>query len=267
MTSKVRTRLLLSALLSFAVLSPAHAQDKAEPAKTEKPAAKEEAKPVKKAEKKVDLRKPKTVEAQSVTTQPTGVTKEWIDAENKLIDPLNEKDKETVLIMRNKYSYIRATRVVSRDVGNAVKSCGDKNPGMKDKMDARYKQWRSAIDPILDTAQKQLDKDIDAQKVVDAGDLRDVLDLHDEAYEAAEKQITKTPVTTKDACEGTLASMDRTEDNLIAILQQTLLPENVIRKRAADAEKMVAKEKAAKQASQKAAPKADDKPDDKPKAD
>jgi len=263
MTSKIRTRLLLSALLSVAVLSPAYAQDKAEPAKTEKPAAKTEkteSKPAAKTEKKVELRKPKTVEAQSATTAPTGATKEWIDAENKLIDPLNEKDKETVLIMRNKYSYIRATRVVSRDVGNAVKSCGDKNPDIKGKMDARYKQWRSAIDPILDTAQKQLNKDIDAQKVVDADDLRDVLELHDEAYEAAEKQITKTPVTTKEACEGTLASMDRTEDNLIAILQQTLLPENVIRKRAADAEKMVAKDKAAKQAAQKAAPKAEDKP-------
>lgn len=256
MTSMIRHNLLLTVLVSFAVLSPAYAQDKAEPAKTEKPAVKEDGK----AEKKVDLRAPKKVQAQSATTAPTGATKEWIDAENKLIDPLSEKDKESVLILRNKYSYIRATRVVSRDVGNAVKSCGEKNPDMKDKMDARYKQWRSAIDPILDTAQKQLDKDIDKQKVVDADDLRDVLDLHDEAYEAAEKQVTKTPVTTKEACLGTLESMDRTEDNLIAILQQTLLPEPVIRKRAADAEKMVAKEKAAKQASQKTSPKSDDKP-------
>ena len=194
--------------------------------------------PAKAEEKKVDLRAPTKVEAQSAAKGPTGATKKWIDAENKLIDPLGEKDKESVLILRNKYSYIQATRVVSRDVGNAVEACGKKNPDMKDKMSARYNQWRSAIDPILDTAEKQLDKDIDAQKVVDADDLRDVLDLHDEAYEASEKQVTKTPVTTREACEGTLASMDRTEDNLITILQQTLLPEGAIRKRAADAEKI-----------------------------
>ncbi len=226
-----RTAFLLSALIGFTALTtPAIAQDKKEPVAAEKPAAKP-------AEKKVELRK-KTEKVEVQTAKgPTGATKEWIDAENALIDPLNKKDKETILILRNKYSYIKATEIVSRDVGNAVKSCGDKNPDMKSKMDERYKQWRSAVDPILETAEKQLDKDIDALKIVDPDDMRDVLELHDEAYENAEKQIIKTPVTTPDACRGTLASMDRTEDDMIRLLRETLIPESTIRKRATEAKK------------------------------
>lgn len=241
-----RTHLFLSALIGFSLLTPAFAtaQDKTEPPKAE---TKTDAK---KEEKKVDLRKsPDTVETQSAKTGPSGATKKWIEAENAMIDPLSKEDKGSILILRNKHSLINATRIVSRDVGAAVKSCGDKNPDMKKQMEDRYKQWTSAVHPILDTAEKQFKKDVDALKIVKPAEFRKVLDLHDEAYEAAEKQVTKTPVSTPQACKGTLASMDRTEDNMIRILQQTLLPESVIRKRADDAQKA---EDAAKKADAKA---------------
>lgn len=232
-----RPYLLLSALIGFSMLVPATvvAQEKTDAPKVEKTEKKDE---TKKEEKKVDLRKSSDkVETQSAQTGPSGATKKWIDAENAMIDPLDKAGKESILILRNKYSLINATRIVSRDVGAAVKSCGDKNPDMKKQMDDRYKQWTSAVLPILDTAEKQFKKDVDALKIVKPAEFRKVLKLHDEAYEAAEKQVTKTPVTTPEACKGTLASMDRTEDNMIRILQQTLLPESVIRKRADDAKK------------------------------
>jgi hypothetical protein len=219
--------ILVSALIGFTCLSPiaAHAQDKEAP-KAEKP-----------AEKKIDLKTPTKTEAQSAKAGPTGKLKEWMDAENKLIDPLALKDQESIFILRNKHSMMKVTRVVEGDIENAVESCGKHNPDIKDKMEGRFKQWQSAVNPILESAEKQLDKDIDAQKIVDAGDFEDVLDLHDEAYEEGEKQTVKQPVTTKEACEGLLASMDGTEDNMIQILQQTLLPESAIRKRAAEVEK------------------------------
>lgn len=218
---------LVSALIGFTFLSPAavYAQEKAQP-KTENSAP-----------KKIDLKNPVKTEAQSAKAGPTGKLKEWMDAENKMIDPLPLKDQESIFILRNKHSMMKVTRVVEGDIESAVKSCSKSNPDMKDKMEGRFKQWQSAVSPILDTAEKQLDKDIDAQKIVDADDFKDVLELHDEAYEEGEKQTIKQPVATKEACEGLLASMDNTEDNMIQLLQQTLLPESAIRKRAADMEK------------------------------
>ena len=93
------------------------------------------------------------------------------------------------------------------------------------------------MDPILVTAKKQLCKEIDTKTLVDVKAARNVLKLNDDAYEFGEKQITKQPVTTKEACEDLVASMDRTEDDMVKLLQETLLPESVIRKRSEDAHK------------------------------
>jgi hypothetical protein len=155
----------------------------------------------------------------------------WMDAENALIETLSNKDKESVFILRNKHSVIRVIRVVERDIKAAAQSCGKNNPEMKERMDARFKQWQSAVNPILDMAQKQLDKDIKAQKMVDAKEFRRVLKLNDAAYEYGENQIVKRPVTTPEACEGLIESMNRTENEMILLLRETLLPESVIRAR------------------------------------
>lgn len=221
-------RLLLSTALSLGLMVSAVA---AESKKEEAPATvlkKEQSAAPKKADAKKD----------------TAVAK-WIEAENALIDPLAVKDKESVFILRNKHSVIRVIRVVERDIQNAVKSCADKNPDMKDRIEDRFKQWQGAVVPILDTAKKQLDKDIAAQTIVPVKDLKNVLKLNDQAYNDSEKQVTKQPVSTKDACEGLIKSMDRTEDEMINLLQQTLLTESVIRSRA---EKEAPAEKPAKPA-------------------
>jgi hypothetical protein len=162
--------------------------------------------------------------------------KKWLDAENALIKPLGEKDQESFFILRNKYSIIRVIGIVERDVGNAVQSCGKANPDIKKQMDERFAQWKAAVNPIVDTAKKQLEKDLDGQKYVDPKKARDVFKLNDEAYEYGEKQIVKQPVTTKEACGDLLSSMDRTEDEMVTLLQNTLLPESVIRTRSKKAE-------------------------------
>lgn len=199
------------------------------------------------AQDKKEAPKESVVKAQTTTEKNTPIT-QWIAAENKLLDSLPDKDKESFFILRNKHSIIRVIRVVERDVENAVKACGDNNADIKEKMDTRFRQWQNAVDPILDTAQKQLDKDLKNQKIVDAKEAKKILKLNDEAYEYGEKQITKKPVSSKEACEKLVASMDRTENEMISLLQETLLPESVIRERAQRMER----EEAAKTTEEKA---------------
>lgn len=176
-------------------------------------------------------------------TGPAGPVKEWIDAENAMIDKLPNAQKESIFILRNKHSVIRVIRVVERDIGSAVKACSSKNPDMKSKMNDRFTQWKNAVTPIIKTAEKQLNADIDSQQLVDAKEFRRVMKLNDEAFEYGEKQIQKTPVSSKEACEDLLSSMDRTEDDMIQLLRQTLLPESVIQSRAKTAEKQEKVEK------------------------
>lgn len=176
--------------------------------------------------------------AKEIEVKPEGKNpvSEWMAAENKLIDTLNRAGKERFLIMRNKHGVIRTIKLVERDVGSAVKACGKNNSDMKKDMDARFKDWKNAIHPILKDAQKFLDKEIEEQQLVYPSDFRHVLKMNDKAYEYTEKQVVKEVVSSKEACEKLLASMDRTEDKLVQLLQDILIPENVIRERTKDSE-------------------------------
>lgn len=176
--------------------------------------------------------------AKEIEVKPEGKNpvSEWMAAENKLIDTLNRAGKERFLIMRNKHGVIRTIKLVERDVGSAVKACGKNNSDMKKDMDARFKDWKNAIHPILKDAQKFLDKEIEEQQLVYPSDFRHVLKMNDKAYEYTEKQVVKEVVSSKEACEKLLASMDRTEDKLVQLLQDILIPENVIRERTKDRE-------------------------------
>lgn len=169
-----------------------------------------------------------------VKPEKNNPVQEWMAAENKLIDTLNREGRERFLIMRNKHSVARAVKVVSRDVGNAVKACGKANPDMKEAMNGRYKEWQSAVSPILKDAQKFMDKEVKEQQLVYPSDFKHLMTLNDKAYEYTEKQVVKEVVTSKEACEGLLKSMDRTEDQLVQLLQEILIPENVIRERSQD---------------------------------
>ncbi len=236
----MRLSFLLSSFVVLALTAPAVAQDK----------PKEE-----KVESVLKVKEPK----KAVSTP----LKKWIDAENAMIDPLADVDKESIFILRNKYSIMRAVHVVKEDIGVAVKSCGSNNPDMKKEMDDRFSQWKSAVDPILNTAKKQLDKDIENQTIVDKKQFKEVLKLNDAAYDDGESKVTKKPVSSKEACEGLIDSMDRTEDDMIELLQETLLPESVIRKRGE--EKKKAKAAAEKKSFSKNNPKpAEEKPAEKP---
>lgn len=156
---------------------------------------------------------------------------EWIDAENALIKDLSAQDQETFFIIRNKHSVIRSMRVVRDDISNAVKACSEENPEIKEEITGRFSDWKNAVEPILKEADKFLKTEIRSQKVVPNKDFRNILKLNDAAYAFSNGQIEKRPVTDMKACEKLLKSMDRTENKLIALLQNILLPEEVMRER------------------------------------
>lgn len=154
---------------------------------------------------------------------------EWLAAESAVVEPLSNTQKETYFILRNKYGVIRAVRIVKRDVGEAVQKCGLANPDIQDKMTARFKDWTNNVDPILKTAEAYLEQEIKAQTVVEDDVFEDMLEMNDEAFEYQESLIEKEPVTSLEACERLLKSMDDTENTMLQLMQEVLLPESVIR--------------------------------------
>lgn len=212
----IRKFILLSLVSSVAFAAPALAQKAAD---APKDAAKD-------APKESVLKK----------TEKTPLD-EWRAAENAMIDKLDDKGKETIFILRNKYSVIRAIGVAERDVGAAVKACGKQNPDIKDKMDARFAQWQDAVKPIVSTAEKSLKSEVEKQKLVKPSEFNNVIKLNDAAFKYGDERTVKKPVSSKKACEELVDSMDDTEDRMIRLLQNTLLPEGVIKSRAEKAAK------------------------------
>lgn len=153
----------------------------------------------------------------------------WLAAESEVVKGLDDAQKDTYFILRNKYGLIRAIRIVKRDVGNAIQECGQANPDLQDPMTKRYKSWTESVDPILKTADAFLEQEIKEQKVVSQDTFQKMLDMNDEAYDFQQDAIEKTVVTTPEACNKLLKSMDETEEDMLRLMQGVLLPEHLIR--------------------------------------
>ncbi len=170
------------------------------------------------------------VKIKEVKKEVTPVT-EWIDAENKLTETLPQTNKAVLYILRHKHSVIRTINIVHGEINNAVIACGKENPDFKNEISSRFKDWEKAVLPIVKSAKKELKREIKEQDAVHASDVNHILDLNDKAYKYTNDKIVKTPVSKLDSCKRLLLSMDRTENELVKLLEETLLPIEVIRSR------------------------------------
>lgn len=174
--------------------------------------------------------------ADKKTTSETPIIK-WMDAENALLETLPRANQKVFFIFRNKHSVIRSIEVVHKDIKSAVRSCGKENSDMRKDINSRLKEWEKSVFPILKEAKGFLKKELKEQEAFHASDYNHVMKLNDKAYKFSESKIEKQVVSTKEACEGLLASLDSSEDKLVELLQTILLPEEVVRERLEQAKK------------------------------
>lgn len=170
-------------------------------------------------------------ESAEVEKQPITPITKWRAEESALIENLSDNDKQLYFILRNKQGVIRAIRVVKSDIGGAVQECGQKNPEIQDEMSTRFKGWKNSVDPLLKTADKYLKQEINEQGFVSKKDFKRVVKLNDEAFDYQESLADKNYVTTLEACKDLIKSMDNTEEDMLRLMQDVLLPSSVIKER------------------------------------
>ena len=171
------------------------------------------------------------VSAEEAEAPEANPVTEWREAEQQFMATLPRANQEVFFILKNKHNVIRTIEVVHRDVAKAVKACGKANRDIKEPISDRLKSWENAVLPILKTAGQFLETELKDQQAFHISDYRHLIKLNDAAFAYSDAQIEKQIVTTSEACRKLLRSMDRTEDELVSLLQDILLPEEVIRKR------------------------------------
>jgi hypothetical protein len=243
------TRILFASIFAALLMTSApliaHAEDAAPAAdekKAEEPKAEEkkadEAKPVeeKKEEAKADdaqqaaekaavkaADKPAEEEIPKGVAEHQQAAQEVFDLTKKIAEGLSPEEQKHFFLIYNNYNLIGTVKMVQTDVGNAVKACGDANPDMKDAMSTRFGKWNDAVNPVIKEAQGNVDNMVIAQEYAKPADIKKVFKGLDKTRTLANKQIEKTPVTTKDACEYLLNTMDDTQENFVQLLRSTLV--------------------------------------------
>ena len=155
----------------------------------------------------------------------------------KLVKDLDEAQRRHLMFTYSNYNLIQTTEAVKTDVEDAVQQCGAENPDMKEALDARFKDWQGALDPVLEEAQSNLDNMVLVQEYAPKKKIREVFKSVDNAREKTDARFEKTPVTTKEACTYLLGKMDDTQDNLTSLLRQTLVSFSQISPKLEEAEK------------------------------
>ncbi|MCB1556867.1 MAG: hypothetical protein KDJ15_06090 [Alphaproteobacteria bacterium] len=136
---------------------------------------------------------------------------------------LSEDEVAAFVTIRDNFGMIRAVRIAGQDVTRAVKACGKDQPDLKQKMDDRLALWTKTLEPVLKDQASRMDKAV-KQNFRESGEVDAYLSLIDAAAHYADDQIDKTPVTTSAACEGLLTSMDRSQDQIEALLKALSWP-------------------------------------------
>lgn len=143
----------------------------------------------------------------------------------ELSKTLKEEELKHLFYIRETFGSTRAVKVVRRDVEKAVKACAKENPDMRTTLTERFSNWAGAIDPVLESKNKEIDAAIAEQTYLKPKDIKDYLKMIEKAADNVDKGITKTPITTPQACNGLLTSMDHTQKTLAELIaSMTLSP-------------------------------------------
>lgn len=131
---------------------------------------------------------------------------------------LSEDQARTLYQIKQAHGIVQSVRSVNGDVSEAVEACGRDNPEIKDEIGGRYEKWWAAIKPVTDETETRMNDAIDKQDFMAPKEIRDYLDLFVKAAEYSESLYQTSPVTTRQACDSLLESMNTTEQTLKDLL-------------------------------------------------
>lgn len=153
-----------------------------------------------------------------------------VEAYDAFTKDFNDMDKRHFGVMYGNYNMVKVVETVRGSVDSAVKACGEKNPDMKEPLDTRFGKWKAAVEPVLKEAEVNINNMTFAQSYAPPEKIKEMFKLVDDTRAEQDSKVDKVPVTTPEACDFLLKQMDETQDNMVKLLNATLisLPHSMI---------------------------------------
>ena len=129
----------------------------------------------------------------------------------------DETSKRHFTMILSNHNLTEVVKTVAGDVEKAVGKCGEANPDMKVKLEETFKGWGDAIAPSMKEAEANIDNMLEAQ------DIRALLKTMDNERTEKEKGIEKNPVSSKEACVHLQKTLGQSQEQLIKLLNSTLV--------------------------------------------
>jgi hypothetical protein len=137
---------------------------------------------------------------------------------------LSEKEVQDLAVLLQSFGMVRSVRVAHDKVNNAVDKCAEANGDLKADITDRYKDWDGRLTPKIALQEKRMEDVLSSSRFAHAQDVRDYLDLIDDAAKYADEQQKTEVVTTPEACKSLMESMDKTGPVLAKILTDMKWP-------------------------------------------
>ncbi len=141
-----------------------------------------------------------------------------------LAESLNPAEVDALGQIRENFGYIRSISVAQSSVENAVNQCADQNPDMKADITEKFAKWNGDIAAVLDKQAKQLADAVSEKNFKDPAEVQAYLDAIDDMADYSESHLDKSVVTTPEACQNLISSMDETKKVILDLITDLTWP-------------------------------------------
>jgi hypothetical protein len=164
-----------------------------------------------------------TLGASAAYAQDEKKTSPLIEAHNAFVEDLDEASTRHFNILYSNYNIVKVVGEVENSIGKAVKSCGDKNPELKERIDTRFNAWSEAVVPVIKDVNAHINNMLFAQEYAKPKAIKKIFKLIDKTRKDHADSVEKVPVSSAEECEALIKRMDKTQDNMTQILRATLI--------------------------------------------
>jgi hypothetical protein len=164
-----------------------------------------------------------TLGASAAYAQDEKKTSPLIEAHNAFVAELNETNTRHFNVLYSNYNMVKVVEEVEGSIEKAIKSCGEANPDLKERMDTRFNAWNEAVAPVIKDVNAHINNMLFAQDYAKPKAIKKIFKLIDTTRAKHQEKVEKVPVSAPEECEALIKRMDKSQDNMTRILRATLI--------------------------------------------